>query len=165
VPDNWSFDKVWNVKMTEMTEIIDYALKNNYSVAWAADVSEKGFSWKNGVAIVPDSLPEDNRDDEYQNKMKKIFDGPKSELAITQEMRQKAFDNYETTDDHGMHITGLAKDQTGREYYIVKNSWGEKNDHKGYIYVTKAYLMYKTTAILVNKNGLPSTIKSKLVKN
>jgi len=164
VTDNWSFDKVWNVKMNEMTEIIDYALKNGYSVAWATDVSEKGFSWKNGVAIVPDSLPEDSRDDEYQNKMKKVFDGPKPELAITPEMRQKAYDNYETTDDHGMHITGLAKDQTGREYYIVKNSWGEKNDHKGYIYVTKAYLMYKTTAILLNKNGLPSAIKSKIAK-
>lgn len=164
VPDNWSFDKVWNVKMNELTEIIDNALKNGYSVAWASDVSEKGFSWKNGVAIVPDSLPEDYRDDDYQNKMKKVFDGPKPELAITAEMRQKAYDNYETTDDHGMHITGLAKDQTGREYYIVKNSWGDKNDHKGYIYVTKAYLLYKTTAILLNKNGLPSSLKSKLVK-
>lgn len=162
VPDNWSFDKVWNVKMTEMTEIIDHALKNGYSVAWATDVSEKGFSWKNGVAIVPDSLPEDYRDEEYSSKMKKIFDGPKPELVITPELRQKAFDNYETTDDHGMHITGLAKDQTGREYYIVKNSWGDKNDHKGYIYVTKAYLLYKTTAILLNKNGLPTNIKSKL---
>lgn len=164
VPDNWSFDKVWNVKMTELIEITDNALKNGYSVAWAADVSERGFSWKNGVAIVPDSLPEDNRDDEYQNKMKQIFDGPKKELVITDELRQKSFDNYETTDDHGMHITGLAKDQNGKEYYIVKNSWGEKNDHKGYIYVTKAYFLYKTTAILLNKNGVPSAIKSKFIR-
>lgn len=164
VPDNWSFDKVWNIKMEELTEVIDHALKNGYSVAWAADVSEKGFSWKNGVAIVPDSLPEDNRDEEYQNKMKKIFDGPKAEKKITSELRQKAFDNYETTDDHGMHITGLAKDQTGRDYYIVKNSWGDKNDHKGYIYVTKAYLLYKTTAILVHKDGVPAFIRSKLKK-
>lgn len=162
VPDNWSFDKVWNVQMNELTAIIDNALKNGYSVAWAADVSEKGFSWKNGVAIVPDSLPEDYRDDSYEAKMKKVFDGPKPELVITPESRQKAFDNYETTDDHGMHITGLAKDQTGREYYIVKNSWGEKNDHKGYIYVTKIYLLYKTTAILLNKNAVPQGIRSKM---
>lgn len=162
VPDNWSFDKVWNVQMNELTAIIDNALKNGYSVAWAADVSEKGFSWKNGVAIVPDSLPEDYRDDSYEAKMKKVFDGPKPELVITPELRQKAFDNYETTDDHGMHITGLAKDQTGREYYIVKNSWGEKNDHKGYIYVTKTYLLYKTTAILLNKNAVPQGIRSKM---
>jgi len=162
VPDNWSFDKVWNVKMNELTDIIDNALKNGYSVAWAADVTEKSFSWKNGVAFIPESLPEDYRDDSYESKMKKLFDGPQPEMVITPELRQKSFDNYETTDDHGMHIVGLAKDQTGREYYIVKNSWGTKNDHQGYIYVTKSYVLYKTTAILLHRNGVPKDILTKL---
>ena len=79
--------------------------------------------------------------------------------------RQAAFDNYETTDDHGMHIVGLAKDQSGKEYYIVKNSWGEKNDYKGYIYVSKPYVLYKTTAFLVHKNALPTDLKQKLRLN
>lgn len=162
VPDNWSFDKVWNVKMNELTEIIDHALQNGYTVAWATDVSEKSFSWKNGVAYIPDSLPEDYRDDQYEAKMKQLFDGPKSEKTITPELRQKAYDSYETTDDHGMHIIGLSKDQNGREYYLVKNSWGEKNDHKGYLYVTKNYVLYKTTAILLHKDGIPKGILNKL---
>jgi bleomycin hydrolase len=162
VPDNWSFDKVWNVQMTDMTDIIDHALKNGYSIAWATDVSEKGFSWKNGVAFVHEDLPEDARSEEYEKRTKTMFDGPKPEKQITQENRQKAFDNYETTDDHGMHIVGLSKDQNGKEYYIVKNSWGTRNDQNGYIHVTKAYVQYKTTAILLNKAGLPSSMKSKL---
>jgi len=148
--------------MNELTDIIDNALKNGYSVAWAADVTEKSFSWKNGVAFIPESLPEDYRDDSYESKMKKLFDGPQPEMVITPELRQKSFDNYETTDDHGMHIVGLAKDQTGREYYIVKNSWGTKNDHQGYIYVTKSYVLYKTTAILLHRNGVPKDILTKL---
>lgn len=91
-----------------------------------------------------------------------MFDGPMPERIITEEMRQAAFDNYSTTDDHGMHIVGKAKDQTGREYYMVKNSWGEKNDYKGYLYVTKAYVQYKTTAILLHKNGIPKEILTQL---
>lgn len=162
VPDNWSFDKVWNVPMNDMTTIIDNALKKGYSVAWATDVSERYFSWKNGVAYVPEDMPEDNRDEKYESKMKALFDGPKPDKIITPELRQEAFDNYETQDDHGMHIVGLAKDQSGKEYYIVKNSWGEKNDYKGYIYVSKSFVLYKTTALLVNKNGVPSDILGKL---
>lgn len=161
IPDNWSFDKVWNVQLNEMTEIIDNALKNGFTVAWATDVSEKSFSWKNGIAFIPDSMPEDYRDDQYEAKMKQLFDGPKPEKIITAELRQKSFDNYETTDDHGMHIIGIYKDQTGREYYKVKNSWGEKNDHKGYLYVTKNYVLYKTTAILLHKDGIPKPILNK----
>lgn len=158
VQDNWSMQKVYNVKMNDMTDIIDNALKNGYTVAWATDVSEKYFSWKNGVAFVPEKDWEDMDEDEQ----KAVFNGPKTERTITPEMRQKAFDNYETTDDHGMHIVGLAKDQNGKEYYIVKNSWGEKNDYKGYIYVSKTYVQYKTTAFLLHKNAIPSAIKTKL---
>ena len=83
---------------------------------------------------------------------------PTKERNITTEMRQKAFENYETTDDHAMQIVGLAKDQNGREYYIVKNSWGVNNDHQGYLYVTKAFVTYKTTAIMLHKDGVPADI-------
>ncbi len=158
VPDNWSWDKVYNVKMNDITDAIDYALENGYTVAWATDVSEKYFSWKNGVAFVPEKEWEDMEEDEQ----KALFNGPKPERKITAKMRQEAFDNYSTTDDHGMHIVGSATDQSGREYYMVKNSWGEKNDYKGYIYVTKAYVKYKTTAFLVHKNGLPKELKNKI---
>lgn len=158
VPDNWSFDQVYNVKVNELTDIIDNALKVGYTVAWATDVSEKSFSWKNGVAYVP-AVP---FGDMTMAQKAAMFDGPKPEMEITQENRQLAFDNYQTTDDHGMHIVGAVKDQTGKEYYIVKNSWGATNDYKGYLYVTKNYVKYKSTAILLNKAGIPSTITKKL---
>jgi len=158
VPDNWSWDKVYNVKLNDVTAIIDNALSHGYTVAWATDVSEKYFSWKNGVAFVPEKDWEDMEEDEQ----KKLFDGPKPDRKITAKIRQEAFDNYSTTDDHGMHIVGTAKDQTGKEYYIVKNSWGIKNDYKGYIYVTKAYVLYKTTAFLLHKDAIPSDISHKL---
>ena len=158
VPDNWSFDQVYNVKLAELTDVIDNALKKGYSVAWAGDVSEKGFSWKNGMAYVPtknfaEMTPAEKED---------MFVGPRDEPTITDAMRQAAFDNYQTTDDHGMHIVGLAKDQNGKEYYIVKNSWGATNDYKGYLYMSKNFIKYKTTAILLNKNGIPSGISKKL---
>ncbi len=158
IPDNWSLGMAYNVKMNELTEIIDNALKNGYTVNWATDVSEKYFSWKNGVAFVPEKDYEDMEEEER----KAMFDGPKTERKITAEARQDAFDRYLTTDDHGMHIVGLAIDQNGKEYYIVKNSWGEKNDYKGYLYVSKAYVQFKSTGILLNKKGLPSDIKKKL---
>ncbi len=158
VPDNWSMDQVYNVHMTELTDIVDYALENGFTVSWATDVSEKGFSWKNGVAYVP-SIDYSEMDAEQKEEM---FNGPHDEKAITEKMRQQAFDNYETTDDHGMHIIGKAKDQNGKEYYIVKNSWGEKNDYEGYLYVTKTYLQYKTTAVLLHQDGIPNNIQRKL---
>jgi bleomycin hydrolase len=158
VPDNWSLDQVYNVQMNDITDIIDNALKNGYSVTWATDVSEKYFSWKNGVAFVP----EKDWEDMEEKEQKALFNGPQAERTITPENRQRAFDSYETTDDHGMHIVGMVKDQNGREYYKVKNSWGEKNDLKGYIYVTKNYVKYKTTAFLLHKDGIPKDLKKKL---
>ncbi|MFC0777869.1 aminopeptidase C [Flavobacterium sp. HJSW_4] len=158
VPDNWSLDQVYNVKVNDMTDVIDNALKKGYTVAWATDVSEKSFSWKNGVAYVPNKKFDDMTAEEKAD----MFNGPKAEPEITPEMRQAAFDNYTTTDDHGMHIIGLAKDQTGKEYYIVKNSWGETNDYKGFLFVTKNFVKYKTTALLVNKGGIPAEIAKKL---
>ncbi len=158
VPDNWSLDQVYNVKMDELTDIIDNALKKGYSVAWAGDVSEKGFSWKNGVAYIPAKNTGEMTPEEKEG----MFQGPKEELQITEEMRQAAFDNYQTTDDHGMHIVGITKDQNGKEYYIIKNSWGASNDYKGYMYMTKNFVKYKTTAILLHKDGVPSGIAKKL---
>lgn len=158
IPDNWSQSSVYNVRMKELTEIIDYALENGYTVGWATDVSEKYFSWKNGVAYVPELDYEQMSQEQKDN----MFAGPMPEKKITEEMRQDAFDRYLTTDDHGMHIVGMAIDQNGKEYYKVKNSWGVNNDYKGYLYVTKAYVQYKTTAILVNYRGVPQPILHQL---
>lgn len=158
VPDNWSFQSVWNVQLDELEDIVDNALQNGFTVAWATDVSERYFSWKNGVAFVPEKEFSDMDEKERAD----LFNGPKKEKVITPQVREDAFDDYSTTDDHGMHIVGLAKDQVGTEYYIVKNSWGTKNDHEGYLYVSKNFFRYKTTAILLHKDAIPSTIKRKL---
>ncbi|UKJ09088.1 aminopeptidase C [Solitalea lacus] len=158
VPDNWSLDQIYNVKMDDIITIIDNAIKKGFTVAWATDVSEKSFSWKNGVAFVP----EKKYDEMSPEEKAAMFNGPKPEMNITEELRQQAFDNYSTTDDHGMQITGIAKDQNGKEYYIVKNSWGESNDYKGYLYVTKNFVKYKTTAFLLHKDGIPADFKKKL---
>jgi bleomycin hydrolase len=161
VPDNWTYKQSYNVKLDEMIETIDNALKKGYTVAWATDVSEKSFSWKNGVAYIPAKKYEDMTDDEK----KEMFSKPQPETDVTAEMRQAAFNNFETTDDHGMQITGIAKDLNGREYYIVKNSWGNnkaKNDYEGYLYVTKNFVKYKTTSIMLHKDAVPSGLGKKL---
>lgn len=158
VEDNWSLKEVMNVPMNDLTAIVDNALAKGYTIAWATDVSEKGFSWKNGVAIVPEKDYEEMDEDEK----KTMFDGPQKEKYITPELREDAFDNYTSTDDHGMHIVGVAKDQNGKEYYKVKNSWGDKNDYKGYLYVSKTYFNFKTIAILVHKNVIPTEIIKKM---
>ncbi|MBL1409838.1 C1 family peptidase [Sphingobacterium faecale] len=158
IQDNWSFESFYNVKMNDLTSIIDNALQNGYTVAWASDVSEKYFSWKNGVAFVP----EKDMDMMSKEELGDLFNGPKAEAKITEDQRQAAYDDYSTTDDHGMHIVGMVKDQNGKEYYIVKNSWGESNDYKGYLYVTKEYVRYKTISILLHKDGIQKEIKSKL---
>lgn len=158
IQDNWSFESFLNVKINDLTSIIDNALATGYTVAWATDVSEKSFSWKNGVAFVPEKPFEQMTKEEQDN----MFNGPKAEPTITPAQRQEAFDNYTTTDDHGMHIVGLVKDQNGKEYYIVKNSWGESNDYKGYMYVTKEYVRYKTISLLVHKNAIEKGLQTKL---
>lgn len=173
VPDNWSWDQVYNVPLEELENIIDYSLKNGMTVAWAADVSEKGFATSNkGVAVLP-AAPEENMDDAeiakwealpQKDKEKELYklDNPVPELVVTQEMRQRAFDDYETTDDHGMHIIGTAKDQEGHTFYKVKNSWGDYNKYDGYFYASKPYVNYKTMCIMVHKDGIPQSIREKL---
>jgi len=173
IPDNWSWDKVYNVPINELEEIIDYSLNNGFTVAWAADVSEKGFATSNkGVAVMPAAKTEDMSDAEItrwetlsdEEKQKELYklDKPVSEIEVTQEMRQTAFDNYTTTDDHGMHIIGTAKDQDGNVFYKVKNSWGEYNKYDGYFYASKPYVKLKTVAIMVHKDAIPQSIKEKL---
>lgn len=173
VPDNWSWDEVYNVPINELEEIMDYALGNGFTVAWAADVSEKGFVTSNkGVAVLPAGPSEDMSDAEIskwealsdKEKEKELYklDEVVPELEVTQEMRQVAFDNYQTTDDHGMHIVGTASDQTGRTFYKVKNSWGDYNKYDGYFYASKAYVNYKTMCIMVHKDAIPQSIREKL---
>jgi bleomycin hydrolase len=173
VPDNWGWGEVYNVKLEELTDIIDYSINQGYTVAWATDVSEKGFSWQRGLAIVPSEDAEDlsgleraKWDDMSEIEKQKAlfnFSPSRKEKVITSEIRQEAFDNYETTDDHGMHITGLSEDQNGNVFYLVKNSWGiEGSPYKGYLYASKAFVQYKTTSVLVHKNAVPKDLKKKI---
>ncbi len=172
VPDNWLLGDVYNVKLEDITKIIDYSLEKGYSVAWGGDVSEKGFSWSNGVAIVPDIEYEETSGTDKErltglstsekNEILYSFERPLKELEITPELRQKEFDNYKTTDDHGMHIVGVAKDQNGNKYYKVKNSWDVDNPYDGYIYMSEAFITFKMIDIMINKNAIPSDIAKKL---
>ncbi len=173
VPDNWSWDEVYNVPMNELEEIIDNAVNTGYTVAWAADVSEKGFATsQKGVAVIP-IVDKANMTDAEITKWEKLtekerneelykLDKPGAEKVITQEMRQIDFDDYQTTDDHGMLIVGTAKDQVGNPYYKVKNSWGDYNDYDGYFYASKPYVKYKTMSIMVHKDAIPKSIRKKL---
>lgn len=173
VQDNWLWRTIYNVPLEEMMEVIDHALETGYSVAWAADVSERGFNTKQaGVAIVPeaDTKSMDKAEierweamsEKEQNQRLYTFDKPGKEKIITQKNRQEAFDNYESTDDHGMHIYGTAVDQAGNKYYKVKNSWGDYNDFGGSFYASKPFVAYKTMNILIHKDALPKAIKDKL---
>lgn len=159
VSDNWAHGMAYNVPMGDLKRILDNAIQNDYSAVWASDVSEKGFSFKNGIAIVP----EKNYEDMTQSEKDSMLINPGKEKTITQELRQEGFDNLSTTDDHGMQIVGMAKDQNGSDYYLVKNSWGtENNDLAGYFYCSVPYFQYKTTSIMVNKKALPKDIAQKL---
>lgn len=173
IPDNWLYSIVYNVPLDEMIEIMDHAIDKGYTMAWGSDVSDKGFSWTNGVAIIPEADIEDMTGTERE-KWEKLtqkekqsqlysFEGPGTEKEITQEMRQEAFDNFSTTDDHGMLITGIAEDQEGNKYYIVKNSWGiTGNDYKGYFYASEPFIRLKTTSIMLHKDAIPKHIRKKL---
>jgi aminopeptidase C len=158
LPDNWAAGLFYNLPLDELMQIIDNAVTNGYTVGWASDISDKGFSMKEGVAIIP----EKNWNEMTQEEALKVFDGLHSEKVITQEMRQKEFDNYSTTDDHGMQIIGLAADQTGKTFYKVKNSWGITGKYDGFIFVSRPYVMLKTTNIMVNKNAIPEAIAKKM---
>lgn len=170
IQDNWRNGLSYNLPIDELMAVMDNAVKKGFTFAWGSDVSEQGFS-RDGIAVMPDI----NKESELSgsdmarwtgltaaDKRKEIFNKPFPEKDITQEMRQEAFDNWETTDDHGMLIYGIAKDQTGKEYFMVKNSWGEAGKYKGIWYASKAFVAYKTMNIVVHKDALPKDIAKKL---
>ncbi|MDE6823637.1 MAG: aminopeptidase [Duncaniella sp.] len=173
VADNWLWEKYMNVPMEEMKAIVDNAIDNGYSVAWAADVSEPGFKWTNGYAVIPKKKTTDDlsgtelarwvklSDREREAEANKI-DGPAEEITVTQELRQEMFDKQETTDDHGMVIVGKAVDQKGNKYYKVKNSWDTNQVYDGFFYVSEPYFLAKTLDILVNREAIPTDIAKKM---
>ena len=138
VPDNWRMKSFYNVPLDELIEIMDYSLNNGYTVNWDGDVSEPGFTHKKGIALFP-------------------------EPVVSQDLRQKGYENFTTTDDHLMHVTGISKDQNGTKYYITKNSWGpESNSYGGYLNMSENYVRAKTLFIMVNKNSIPPSIRTKM---
>jgi aminopeptidase C len=171
IPDNWRWAPSFNLPLHEMMQTIDHAIRSGHTVAWASDVSEPGF--RTGVAIIPDinataapigadqahwlNLTQEEREEKVKNP-----NGPLPEKQITQELRQQAFDNHETTDDHGMLIYGIAHDQNNTPYYLVKNSWGTNNKYHGTWYASLPFVAYKTTNILLHKDAIPEEIKKKL---
>lgn len=167
VQDNWRWAESYNLPIDEFMTVMESAVRNGYTFAWGADVSETGFS-RNGIATVPaKSYKNDLTGSDAARWMgtngKQVNQvDSKDELTITQQLRQTAYDNWETTDDHGMVIYGLAKDPQGKEYFMVKNSWGEYGRYKGIFYASKPYVAYKTMNILINKNAIPKDIRKKL---
>ena len=168
IQDNWRWGQSYNLPIDELMEVFDNAIMNGYTIAWGSDVSENGFT-RDGVAVLPDNdkVQELSGSDmarwlKLSPAEKKLTTKPQPQKWCTQEERQKAYDNWETTDDHGMQIYGIAKDQEGNEYYMVKNSWGESGKYKGIWYASKAFARYKTMNIVVHKDALPKNIAKKL---
>ena len=172
IQDNWRWGSSYNLPLDELMRVMDEAVKNGWTFAWGADVSEEGFSRRTGknrcVATVPDTKSnagvgsdQSKWTGEKAGAKISVADGA-GEKTITQEMRQLGYDNWTTTDDHGMQIYGIAKDQNGKEYFMMKNSWGEYGPYKGFWYVSKPYAAYKTMNIVINKNAVPKGIRKKL---
>ena len=171
IQDNWAMKSSYNLPLDEFMGAMEDAINNGYTFAWGADVSEKGFSPRDGLCILPkdeSTIQKKGKDEKYFNstgaeKISNAFVQPVEEKIVTQDERQAAFESQETTDDHGMHITGLVKDQNGTKYFIVKNSWGaDVNEQDGYFYASFPYARYKTMNILVHKDALTKEMKKKL---
>lgn len=172
VPDNWMWHSMYNLPMGEMMEVLDACIEAGHPVAWGTDVSEKGFSRQKAIAVIPEVVEKNTigSDAEHWGKLSDAekqaminnLEGPMKEKTITQEMRQEAYDNYQTTDDHGMVIVGTATDQAGNPFYKVQNSWGENGPYKGFYYFSRPFVEYKTMDIMVNKNLIPKDIKKKM---
>lgn len=172
VQDNWRFPQSYNVPMDEMMEIIDNAVNEGYTIAWGGDVSEEGFT-RQGLAYAVDTKKAESLAGSDMARWLKLTADKKRniidslgckvpEIVPTQQMRQERFDNWELTDDHGMLIYGIAKDQNGKEYYMVKNSWGESGKYEGIWYMTKSFIAANTMDFLINKNAIPAKIRQKL---
>ena len=149
LPDNYSNGAYQNIPLKELEAVVDHALKNGFSIAWDGDVSEKGFNHNEGLALIPLKARKD------------LWTKPGPEMTITQELRQSTFESKATTDDHLMHIVGIAYDQKGTKYYKIKNSWGDDNAYKGYLYLSQAYFQLKTVGILLHQDAIPAEIKAK----
>ena len=172
IQDNWRWATSYNLPLDEFMRVMEESVKNGWTFAWGADVSEEGFSRRTGknrcVATVPDTkatagVGSDQSRWTGEKAGAKIAQADAAgEKVITQEMRQEGYDNWTTTDDHGMQIYGIAKDQNGKEYFMMKNSWGEYGPYKGFWYVSKPYVAYKTMNIVINKNAIPKDIRKKL---
>lgn len=172
IPDNWAWTLSRNVPMEDMKAIVDNALEQGRTVCWAADVSEGGFKWRKGYALLPASKGRQDMTDTELSRWVKLSDkdrenekfeikGPVKEEEVTQESRQTGFDNFETTDDHGMVIVGTATDQEGNKYYKVKNSWDTNQLYDGYLYVSMPYFMAKTIGVGVHRDAVPASIAKK----
>ena len=148
IPDNYSNGEFQNLKIDDLVSLTKNAIKAGYSITWDGDVSEKGFSAKNGIAVLP---KDPKRDD--------LFTQPGEEVSVTQALRQYEFMSKSTTDDHLMHLVGMAQDQNGNDYFIIKNSWGEISDHKGFLYMSEAYFRMKTVAVMVHKDAAKKYIQ------
>lgn len=172
VPDNWMWMSLHNLPIDELMAVIDHSIANGYSVEWATDMTEKGFSRTKAIGIVPEESLDNaaGTDAEKWGALTQAerdaalytFDGPVKELTITQEMRQTAYDNYQTTDDHGMVIVGTAHDQAGNPFFKVKNSWNIIPPYDGYYYFSRPFVQYKTMSITVNRNSIPQHLREKL---
>lgn len=173
VSDNWLWGQYQNVPIDELVAIVDNALENGYTLVWAADVSEGGFKWKDGVALMPKGKDQSDMNDTELARWVKLsdadrlndkfkFEGPVEEIVVTQESRQEMFDRQETTDDHGMEIVGTAVDRLGNKYYKVKNSWDDNQKFGGFFYVSIPYFKAKTLDIYLNKNAVPDDIARKI---
>ena len=170
VPDNWRWDTAYNLPVDELMEVMYNAIDKGYNIAWGSDVSERGFT-RSGIATMPvekkkatagsDQEKWVGKSTNEENKEEAKPELPE-EIIATQEMRQDAYDRKQTTDDHGMHIFGLAQDQNGTKYFMVKNSWGEAGKYKGIWYASDAFVRYKTMNIIVHKDALPKDIRKKL---
>ena len=169
VCDNWRWDSAYNLPIDEMMEVMYNAIDNGYTIAWGSDVSENGFT-RNGLAVMPVEEKKAAAGSDQERWVGKAAEEKKEEvkaelpveMTITQEMRQDGYDRKTTTDDHGMHIYGVAKDQNGNKYFMVKNSWGETGKYKGIWYASDAFVRYKTLNIVVHKDALPKHIAKKL---
>ena len=167
IQDNWRWAESYNLPLDEFIEVMVEGVKKGYTFAWGSDVSEKGFNSRKGIASVPVGKSNDKTGSDAarwtgDNFKGATIAGGDDEMTISQEMRQVAYDNWETTDDHGMLVYGLAKDQNGKEYFMVKNSWGEYGPYKGMFYATKSFVAYKTMNIVIHKDALPKKIAKKL---
>ena len=167
VQDNWRWGLSYNLPLDEFMEVMDYAIRHGYTFAWGSDISEPSFR-KNEIVLMPkegkakDNTGSDQARWQGESTKEELIKNSQNEIEVTQELRQEAYDNWETTDDHGMIIYGLVKDQNGKEYFMMKNSWGDYNKYHGKSYISKAFVAYKTINILLHKDALPKHIAQKL---